>query len=253
MRLITWALALTGVAVGTTVVSASGAIAASFTFNYTNPIGSEPTPSGAGPWLTALIEDQTANIVKITLTNTTPGDGLESGTDPYNTINGVVFNLKNASSLSISALSCTPTGTVDCVSTNAAETIRFAPNNIALGAGGTQSRRFDLSLELPPPPSNSPSDSMGPGDIVAFVLKNTGTGAFSADSFNAVNFQGWTTLAKVQAIGGSGPSSVICSSQDSKCRRKIPAPLPILGAAAGFGLSRRLRRRIQASSSASVV
>jgi hypothetical protein len=248
-------LALTGVTVGTTVLSAAGAVAASFTFNYTNPIGSEPTPSGAGPWLTAFIEDQVevANIVKITLRNTTPGDGLATGSDPYNTINGVVFNLKNASSLVISAKSCTPTGTVDCISTNPTETIRFAPNNIDLGAGGNQSKGFDLSLELPPPPSNSPSESMGPGDVVTFVLQNTGTGTFNANSFLSQNSRGWTTLAKVQAIGGFGPSSVICSSQDTKCRRKIPAPLPILGAAAGFGLSRRLRRRIKASSSEFVV
>jgi hypothetical protein len=68
----------------------------------------------------------------------------------------------------------------------------------------------------------------------------------SASALNSErNGNGFTACAKVQGIGkGSDGSSVIC---DGDHPTKVPGPLPLFGAAAAFGYSRRIRTRIQNS------
>lgn len=51
-----------------------------------------------------------------------------------------------------------------------------------------------------------------------------------------------TACARVQSIEGSGSGSLCATRGDFQ---KVPGPLPLFGAAAAFGYSRRLRKRIK--------
>ncbi len=82
------------------------------------------------------------------------------------------------------------------------------------------------------------------GDIVAFYVLGQN---LNAASFNKeTTLSGRTACAKVQSTPGGG-SGVICNG------KPVPGPLPILGAAAAFGYSRRLRSRVRAQGSDSSI
>jgi hypothetical protein len=215
------------------------------TFEYTNPLTGQPNPAGSAPWLKVVIEDVQSQVVKITVTNST------TPTTSDTAISGIVFNLDNAENLGQLTALCpalvpSSSATIACVPATDPGFITYKSNAVNLGVGGSSAEGFDLALNLPPPPSGSPT--LTPGQILDFNLfLSSSTPTFNADSFNSKNSSGYTTLART-----NGFSSAICASVDEQCTpsssQRVPGPLPIAGAIAAFGASRVLRRRINSAS-----
>lgn len=235
-------------------------------------------PDGPAPWLTAIINDIATDVVSITLT---PNFPASTTIDNQDFISQVSFKLNyfvspNSILPAFSALTsppdstnanqfvagsylstppagdCTKSGTFFCgfgqdginntqfnPTTSSAEGLEFITGPAGL---------FDFSLILPPNPG-SPANTLGAGDSATFYVKG---GGLTASAFNVErNAEGYTACAKVQGIGaGSEGSSVIC---DGVHIPKVPGPLPVLGAAAAFGYSRRIRARIQGSRQQSAI
>ena len=102
----------------------------------------------------------------------------------------------------------------------------------------------------PPTPSNNPPLQLRFGSNMDLWFPNTFTGGASplnsdlpVDGFFDVN----VSLAQIGFLGSSltftsGSEQIILSNN-----YQVPGPLPLLGAAAAFGYSRKLRNRIQKS------
>lgn len=220
-----------------------------------------PDPNGIGPWLVAEITN--ANVTTPSGTSAvtiklTPKfyDYVPGGsTTPTNTITQLAFNLSNvplAGSTTISKLGpnasnyCTViSGSFSCTDAFSSQNdITSGVNNQNInGAGGTGGKGYDLLIDLPPPGGNL-TDILSNGDIITLTIYGPN---LTEASFNAINVDGYLAAAKVQRINciitngiESCGSTVIGST-----RKKVPAPLPILGAAAAFAYSRRIRQRIE--------
>jgi hypothetical protein len=94
--------------------------------------------------------------------------------------------------------------------------------------------------------TNSPVYESKLGIDPAYVL---GSPYFSEAVFNGVTLasQGFNTLglAGIWTIDGTSESIRVCIGSGG-CTTDVPAPLPLLGAGAAFGLARRMRQRIAA-------
>jgi hypothetical protein len=93
-------------------------------------------------------------------------------------------------------------------------------------------------------PSNFNFGSVPGGTITSSTTWRSLLGTFSGTNFGAGAFT-WSTSAPQQ--GGTmtpPPSSITFSDPNAP----VPGPLPVFGAAAAFGWSRRLRKRISANS-----
>lgn len=142
------------------------------------------------------------------------------------------------------------------------------PNDTTYGLMGSPCTKLSgqfsclfTTFDVEPPPINQPDignivnaalnfpTSNTLGGSLRFNARDKGTfsvGGLSESmllTFNAIDNNGVSqTLyagAKIQGIGNGTGSTSIGGS-----RRRVPLPLPILGAATAFGFSRRLRRRL---------
>lgn len=124
---------------------------------------------------------------------------------------------------------------------------------------GTNLNQPDFNPTIPADAINAALNlptSGGTGGLVRFDANDKGTFfiaglteqmllTFIAIDNNGVN-QTLYAGAKINSIDCAGGTGA-CSTSIGGSLRKVPAPLPILGATAAFGFSRRLRRRLNNS------
>lgn len=107
---------------------------------------------------------------------------------------------------------------------------------------------WDLALDLPPPPGG-PDNTLGSaGEFQRFVISGLQESNFTPNL--ATQGPGGQTASGtyscVHAQGLPSPlgSSRLCATLPSSSISSVPGPLPVLGAVAAFGYSRRIRSRI---------
>lgn len=254
------ALGLLGLA---TIAGSPKAEAATFFFDHFLGV---TRPDGVPPWLTVDVTDgTTAGVVEIKLTPNFVGAG---GTPIYDdNVTQLAFKLFGTTannSILPSTITNPPanngqignTGILRYVLGNATDVIN--PGSCVVNQGaydceqtemsssedfdfltGEPSGLFDLAFDMPPP-----GDRASTGDIVTFIVK--GPSGFSAASFGDANNLGYTACAKVQDVSTGSGSTVICSKPGGG--EKVPAPLPLAGAALAFSYSRKIRSRINLTS-----
>lgn len=93
-------------------------------------------------------------------------------------------------------------------------------------------------------PSNFNFSSVPGGSITSSTTWRSLLGTFSGTNSGAGDFT-WSTSAPQQAGTMTPPPSSITFSDPNA---QVPGPLPVFGAAAAFGWSRRLRQRISTNS-----
>jgi hypothetical protein len=175
-------------------------------------------------WLRAVIENRDKyngkDAVKLTLdANLTKESGAF--------ISSVAFNLgMNADIDSI----CRVTGS-GCTN----QDFNYSPGSIDMANG---IKGLDLEL-LFPTANNSGSDRLDHYDSFSFIISGDKLDFSSFYNFIDINGQDVYSAARLQGYGGS---STIYSA---------PGPLPLLGIAAAFRTSRRLRRRLTSARLAS--
>lgn len=128
----------------------------------------------------------------------------------------------------------------------------YASNGMNVDGLSLKKQAFDFLLELPPP--GEPKLDVGQSPIVLDIAAPAGFSvqAFKAcsndETFDAIkgcSGGAYETVAKVQELRGSPNSTIISGSDPPPLNGEpVPGPLPILGAASAFSLSRRLRQRL---------
>ena len=112
---------------------------------------------------------------------------------------------------------------------------RFAENNVDLP---NEANGFDFEVILP---NSGSANRLTGSEQFIFTVEGLSVNAFNAVNQGSPNsLQGLFSAAKIQGYDGSatlldGPGT------------PVPGPLPLLGAAAAFQASRRLRRRLKPS------
>lgn len=215
---------------------------ASFTFDYN--FSSPTQPSGTGPWLRAVIAD-TANPGEVTITLSSL---LQSASEFFSGVDddssapvGIAFNLKD-STISLSG-GCTPVTGDGCLDNPSGPSPQFTQITDGINGISTDSQfqGFDVGLLLPPPPAGVRFNG---NDVITYTLSGVG---LSADQFLATNRGGFCSAAEIGTASTSTngfPTTIAANCPGEIPSSKVPAPLPLLGAAAAFGFSRRIRRRI---------
>lgn len=233
---------------GLALMTAAGALglptparAASFTFDYDF---SSPTaaPSGTGPWLQALIKDVSPGKVTITLNSLLQNSSefFSGAADDPSAPVGIAFNLKD-SSISLSGNCSVLQGDGCLIGGPQLAQPSAGVNGIS---SESQFQGFDVALFLDPlflatPPSTA--GRFNGDDIIQYTF--TGTG-LTADQFVATNPSSYCSAAKIGTLPNGSNTVVAAFCPRQIPSSEVPAPLPLLGAGAAFGFSRKLRRRI---------
>jgi hypothetical protein len=188
------------------------------------------------PGLIATFTDTIANQVQLELR----GNLL---IEEY--FDGLAFNL--APSILPSALSvfsCSAPGTI-C--DNYSSTFPATQNSFILQGNGN-GNGFDFGFEFANPNSQEGSQRFNGTETVRLLINGPGITAQSFAYVNTPSGQGSDYVgyggAKVNGIPGGGSGAIGTNGNGTT---SAPGPLPILGAAAAFGCSRRIRTRIRSS------
>jgi|GEM_PF-2399480 len=129
----------------------------------------------------------------------------------------------------------------------------YQSNGMNVDGLSLKKHAFDFLVELPPP--GDPKLDVGQSPIILDIAAPPG---FSVQAFKACSNDevfnditgcsggAYETVAKVQELRGSPNSTLISGSDPPPLLNgePVPGPLPILGAASAFRLSRRLRQRL---------
>lgn len=122
-----------------------------------------------------------------------------------------------------------------------------------IGSGGfngsfISSTGWNIRLNTPPPPGAGTGAVLGGrGEIISFVISapNLNINSFQAATLGN-NPNGFISCTHGQGLPNLSKSTEICGNKSFN-GSKVPGPLPLLGAAAAFGYSRKIRTRIQSS------
>lgn len=208
-----------------------------------DPSGANPPPPGPTPWLKALIKQAGPNAVDIILTPSLGGDAyaLSWGFNmkPSEVENPVGEPLYLPSDFTYSCSStgndvCAGMGPLNGVFSATTGSYIWDPNNVNMQNGWTG---FDMKFDLP----NAKANRLEDGTVLTIRVGRSG---ITPDAFNypvvGDTLNGEYTAAHV---GGYGYSTTLLDNPGNGT--PAPGPLPILGAAAAFQASRRLRRRLK--------
>jgi hypothetical protein len=207
-------------------------------YNGDNPTASNGLPVGPGnSGLIATFTDTIANQVKLEL----QGKLLER---EY--FDGLAFNLDPSilpSALSIPVVGgCTAPGTI-C--SNYTATFPATQNAFILQGNGN-GNGFDFGFEFANPNAGGGTVRFNGTELVTLLINGPGITAQSFAYVNTPSGQGSDYVgyggAKVNGIPGGGSGAIGTNGTTS-----VPGPLPILGAAAAFGCSRKIRTLIRSS------
>jgi hypothetical protein len=237
-----------GISLGTPLLLVpSAAHAAStqlfYSFQQNSPVPGTGTLDDPGDnwWVKAVVEEVTGGI-KIDFTS--------NFSDPNNFADDFVFSLKNT--LSNITVTCTAGTGTTCTPPPIYE---YDPNG---KQNFVSTKDWELALFTPPNPGGIDDKLSGQGDTISYTVLATvfaGTAqqrGLLIEDFNASgNAFSCTHMKGITASGSNPTSSRICTGQNPTPfvfpASSVPGPLPILGAAAAFGYSRKLRTRIQSS------
>ena len=212
-------------------VSAPAVASAGLIFEFSDSINGAPPSSspnpGGPPWLIATITDlKKGNGVQMKLESRLVGTEF---------ISQVGFNLED------SFFSATRLSSVECKSAlNACSKFSFlySKNKFSVTSGKENPggvSGFDLGLLF------GVNQFQGESTATINIIGN----GLTANEFNRLNSDGLLMAAKVQGIGSGGNGSGEIGGTE------VPGPLPLLGIAAAFRTSRRLRRRLTSARLAS--
>lgn len=205
------------------------------------------SPAGPGPWMSLLIADIGG-----------PGDGVSIRFEPE--LAAGEFITKAGLNLTDESPNPTPDPfaglNVSCSEEPVGSTVCSNYNYVAQVDGynieGAAVGGFDLGFNFTGTGQNGGSGRLTDGKIVSFNL--TGTTLSAEDLLGTIVVQGFdvTAAAKVQGIATGGGSGVIGGEEGpDPGPTPVPGPLPIVGAAAAFQASRRLRSRLKSVAVAS--
>jgi hypothetical protein len=185
-------------------------------------LGENPN-TGTNSWLEAVIKNtNTTNSIILTL-----DANLTKASVAF--ISSVAFNLVDGSTISSVCAGTIPAS--NCVN----QDFTYDSDNINM-ANGIQGLDFRLNLPLAGGPN---SDRLDHYDTFSFIITGSNLNFSSFNEPIDIDGEGIFAAARLQGYGGS---STIYSA---------PGPLPILGVAAAFRTSRRLRRRLTSARLAS--
>jgi hypothetical protein len=243
--------ALTGSAIMAPSAAQAGVTVApdgTVTYTYDQNFVPSVTPGSSAPWLTAVIS-QIGNGVRIALTSS-----LET---PSEFFGEVRFNIEPTLGQPISiGGNCVSGGNDAANALCGITTFDYQENSAnAPNAGGLLG--FDFATIFP----TSAAVRFNGFDTFAFDFTTTGSVALTPASFlattepqaggarsdvcTAVHLKGITgQSADSTAVGISSANGLQCADGFIS---KVPGPLPLLGVAAAFGYSRKIRTRIQGS------
>lgn len=186
-------------------------------------------PDGSNYWLKANFENHGNDTVLLTLTA-----NLKEASGAF--IKEVGFNLSNdfnfSGGISVGGKACTQQPG-DC---------QFDEDNVNM-ANGIKS--MDLGISLPTGKNAGRLEGTGEAK---FMIKGSG---LTADLFNTLSPDGFLSAAKLQGYGIDSNGDGKVDVEGSSTIYNTPGPLPILGVAAAFRTSRRLRRRLTSARPAS--
>ncbi len=241
---------------GTTLLAPSSAQAGvsvapdgTVTFTYDENFTST-NPSSTSPFLTAVIKNIT-NGVRIELTSS-----LETAAEFFGEVRFNVEPTLGAQPVVIGD-NCISGGNDAANALCNDTTYQYSENNAGGSYGGLLG--FDFASTFPTANSGPRFNGV---DTFAFDFTTTGPQAITAGSFLATNDprtgngqpntgvrSDVCTAAHLQGIPGGLSTAVGVSTNGLKCSdfQKAPGPLPLLGVAAAFGYSRRIRTRIQSA------
>jgi hypothetical protein len=181
-------------------------------------LGENPN-TGTNSWLEAVIKNSnTTNSVILTL-----DANLTKASAAF--ISSVAFNLVDGSTISSVCAGTIPES--NCVN----QDFTYDSDNINM-ANGIKGLDFRLNFPLAGGPN---SDRLDHYDTFSFIITGSNLNFRSFNEDIDIDGDGIYAAARLQGYGGS---STIYSA---------PGPLPILGVAAAFRTSRRLRRRLAAA------
>jgi hypothetical protein len=139
--------------------------------------------------------------------------------------------------------------------------VAISGNNALIGAyqdetgGADAGSAFPFDLTTGSPPQPKPGSAylfdITTGTLLQTINNPTPGGDDNFDSFgNSVAISGNNALigAPRDATGGGDAGSAYLYAMPAPPVQKVPGPLPVLGAAAAFGFSRKLRKRIKLTS-----
>jgi hypothetical protein len=185
-------------------------------------LGENPN-TGTNSWLEAVIKNSnTTNSVILTL-----DANLTKASAAF--ISSVAFNLVDGSTISSVCAGTIPES--NCVN----QDFTYDSDNINM-ANGIKGLDFRLNFPLAGGPN---SDRLDHYDTFSFIITGSNLNFRSFNEDIDIDGDGIYAAARLQGYGGS---STIYSA---------PGPLPLLGIAAAFRTSRRLRRRLTSARLAS--
>lgn len=220
--------------------------AGSYTINFDKPYNGSvpstppilsPLPVGPGnPGLIATFTDTIANQVKLE---------LQGNLLPVEYFDGLAFNLDPSILPSaLSVLSCSAPGTI-C--DNYFSTFPATQNSFILQGNGN-GNGFDFGFEFDNSNAQGGAARFGGTELVTLLINGAGITAQSFAFVNTPSGQGNPYVgyggAKVNGIPGDLSGAIGTNGNGTT---SVPGPLPVLGAAAAFGYSRRIRTRIRSS------
>jgi hypothetical protein len=193
-------------------------------------------------WVLGEIKNLNSTQVEIKLTTNFGSAGNFAGGNPPP---GAVFNLSNVVGTP-TFTSCTPStlsgttpsaGTVAC--TGQSPLLTYDSTG---GIGFIASVGWELGLNMPPPPGG-PDNTLGStGEILTFVVSGLQESNFTP---NAAAGGTYGCVHGQELLRGGSTRLCATLAGSPPVKFSVPGPLPLFGAAAAFGYSRKLRTRIQ--------
>lgn len=202
------------------------------------PGSQSPILTGNSPWATVTISDTTnANQVSITVQNNLAPDILPGGGNfGYQRITQIALNVDPYVQVGL-----------DSAGSNGWNLTSSQDGKSLQPPKSDAATKYDLLLTSSIRGIDADSSKVF---IVTDITSPSSARALSANSFNSTNEFGWYVAANIEAQNSNnGRYSPCQGGRNQSCtyqigKRKIPGPLPLLGAVVAFSLSRRIRTRV---------
>ncbi len=249
-----------GTSLAASALMAGSAQAAPVVYNfYYDSVISAGKPVTSLPGSFLPVDPTTGKIPVFSATFTDAGTGKVNLTvatnfsDPKNFIDDIGFNFTN-SITGLAIDSCSESVNTICAPGDTSLVVN--PNGVSVNGGGSIGVGFDFLVDFPPPPGSGgnpgPKRLGGSGETITLTLKSTNPGGLAPGDFFTQTSNLLYTSAHIQGLAVGGSTNIVGTPPGNTPPPPapgdaVPGPLPLLGAAAAFGYSRKLRGRIKAT------
>lgn len=206
-----------------------------------------PPPVLGQPVVTATFKDLDSGQVSLNIAT--------NFSDAANFIDQIGFNFTGSPNFSIAGCTQTQVPSSDIgLCASGVTTLAFNQDGTNVAGGGNLAKGFDFLVDLPPPPGEDgnpgPFRLGGQGESITLTFTNADNN-LAASQFFAKTAKGYYTSAHIQGLTNGGSTNIVGTPPGTDPPPpapgdSVPGPLPLLGAAAAFGYSRKLRTRIGA-------